>query len=116
MFDLYKQFKFLITMKRNSIFSVFILSLFYYGLSYSQLTLPVTFDNGAVTYTLIDFGNVSSSLVADPLNGSNTVVQTIKAPGAEFWGGTTIGASAFATPFPFGYILRRHCMPFIFYT
>ena len=46
-------------MKRISIFSVFILSLFYYGLSYSQLALPVTFDNGSVTYTLIDFGGVS---------------------------------------------------------
>jgi hypothetical protein len=88
-------------MKKISIFSVFILSLFYFGLSYSQLALPVTFDNGSVTYAFDDFGGVTSSLVADPLNGSNTVGQTIKAPGAQLWGGSSFGTAALASAIPF---------------
>lgn len=57
----------------------------------TPITLPVTFDNTALNYALTDFGNISSSIVADPANAANKVVKSIKPVTAELWGGTTIG-------------------------
>ncbi len=66
------------------------------------LTLPVTFEDAAVDYALIDFGGNASDIVADPTNGANTVVQTIKTPGSEVWAGTTVGGTVgFSSPIPF---------------
>jgi hypothetical protein len=66
----------------------------------TQLTLPVTFDNSNVTYTLTDFGGAVSAVAADPANAANKVARTTKANGAQTWAGTTIG-TGFATPIPF---------------
>ncbi len=66
----------------------------------TQLSLPVTFDNSNLTYTLLDFGGASSSIVVDPANASNKVARTNKTNGAQTWAGTTIG-SGFATAIPF---------------
>ena len=42
-----------------------------------------------------------SSIVTDPTDASNTVVQSIKGDMAELWAGTTVGNNGFAAPIPF---------------
>lgn len=67
----------------------------------AQLDLPVTFENEGVNYTTTDFGGTISSLVQDPTNSENTVVQVIKTNEAATWAGTTIGTNAgFASDIP----------------
>jgi uncharacterized membrane protein (Fun14 family) len=66
-----------------------------------QIDLPVTFDDINTDYTVSDFGNNTSSIVADPTNAANKVMKTIKPANAEVWSGTTIGtATGFATKIP----------------
>lgn len=67
----------------------------------AQLDLPVTFEGLTVNYTTTDFGGNLSSLVADPTNANNNVIQVIKTTAAATWAGTTIGTPAgFATNLP----------------
>ncbi|MCB0837444.1 MAG: hypothetical protein KDD99_12320, partial [Bacteroidetes bacterium] len=64
--------------------------------------LPVTFEDTAIDYNLVDFGGNASMLTADPDGSMNTVVRSVKTSGAQTWAGTTIGGSVgFATPVPF---------------
>ncbi|MEM1043730.1 MAG: T9SS type A sorting domain-containing protein [Bacteroidota bacterium] len=66
-----------------------------------QINLPVTFED-AIDYELVDFGGNASSLVADPNDASNTVVQSIRTMGAECFAGTTVAdVSGFTSPIPF---------------
>lgn len=68
----------------------------------AQIDLPITFDAPDVNYTTTDFGGAVSSLVTDPTDASNTVVQVIRTAGSEFFAGTTIGTpSGFASSVPF---------------
>lgn len=68
----------------------------------SGLNLPVTFDNPAITYTVVDFGGNQSEIVADPTDPSNRVVRSIKTAEAELWAGTTVGSAAgFTSRIPF---------------
>ncbi|MES2881331.1 MAG: hypothetical protein V4676_04225, partial [Bacteroidota bacterium] len=64
------------------------------------LSLPVTFDDAGVNYTVIDFGNNQTVAAADPLNAANKVMKTTKPNGAETWAGTTIG-TYFSARIPF---------------
>lgn len=58
-------------------------------------TLPVTFDDPAVSYSVTGFGNLAvASRVNDPTNAANQVVQLDKGPGAETWAGATISTGA----------------------
>ncbi|MGB1206713.1 MAG: T9SS type A sorting domain-containing protein [Chitinophagales bacterium] len=67
----------------------------------TPIDLPVDFESTGVNYTMTDFGGNVSSLVADPNNANNTVIQVIKTNGAATWAGTTIGTPAgFATDIP----------------
>ncbi len=66
----------------------------------SLLTLPVTFDDPAVNYTVTDFGNNQTADAVDPTNAANKVKKTTKPNGAETWAGTTIGAG-FTSKIPF---------------
>lgn len=67
----------------------------------SQIDLPVTFEGAGVNYTMTDFGGNASSLVVDPTDASNNVMQVIKTNMAQLWAGTTIGTNAgFATYIP----------------
>lgn len=66
-----------------------------------QIDHPVTFEEPDVNYTTTDFGGNISSLVIDPDDPNNTVVQVIKTDQAATWSGTTIGTPAgFATRVP----------------
>jgi hypothetical protein len=64
------------------------------------LSLPVTFDDPAVTYSTIDFGNNQTVTDNDPTNAANKVKKTTKVSGAETWAGTTL-APGFASALPF---------------
>jgi hypothetical protein len=67
----------------------------------TQMDLPVTFDDAAVNYSVIDFGNNASVMAADPANAANKVMKTTKPNGAETWAGTTMGTAAgFAKAIP----------------
>ena len=67
----------------------------------TQIDLPVNFEGTTVNYTMTDFGGNASSLVADPTNASNNVIEVVKMASAELWAGTTIGlATGFATNIP----------------
>jgi len=60
----------------------------------AQIDLPVTFEDETVNPTVIDFGGNVSSLVTDPTDANNTVIQSIKTSEAATWAGTTIGTAA----------------------
>ena len=74
------------------------------------MDLPVTFDDPTVNYSTIDFGGTMSSVVVDPTNAANMVVQTEKTAGAQTWAGTTLAIpgpggpnvdTGFLNPIPF---------------
>jgi hypothetical protein len=66
------------------------------------LSLPINFEDPQVDYALVDFGGTTSSIVDDPANPNEFVVQTIKGEDAETWAGTTVGEpTGLATPVPF---------------
>lgn len=66
-----------------------------------QIDLPVSFEGTSVNYTTTDFGGNFSTLVEDPTDNSNTVVEAIKTANAATWAGTTIGTpGGFATNIP----------------
>ncbi|TAE48060.1 MAG: T9SS C-terminal target domain-containing protein [Bacteroidetes bacterium] len=68
----------------------------------SQISLPVTFDDTTVNYTMTDFGGNASEVVVDPTNAANKVAKTTKGANAELWAGTTAGTGAgFPSNVPF---------------
>ncbi|MBK8555973.1 MAG: T9SS type A sorting domain-containing protein [Lewinellaceae bacterium] len=60
----------------------------------TQINLPVNFEGTTVNYTTTDFGGNVSTLVPDPTDPSNHVIQAIKTNMAATWAGTTIGTPA----------------------
>ncbi|MDG1907761.1 MAG: hypothetical protein P8I81_02725, partial [Pseudomonadales bacterium] len=67
-----------------------------------QIDLPLSFEGDTTAFGLTDFGGAASSLVADPLDASNTVAQTVKSSTAETFAGTVMGnGSGFANAIPF---------------
>lgn len=68
----------------------------------TQIDLPITFDDSTVNYTVSDFGGNISQLVADPMGGTNMVLESNKPIGAQLWAGTTLSTNAgLATAIPF---------------
>jgi hypothetical protein len=55
----------------------------------------LTFESGAVTYTLTGFGGAEdSTVVVDPTDGANHVAKVVKSATAETWAGTTVSTGA----------------------
>ena len=74
----------------------------------AQVSLPITFDDPNVNYTVTDFGNNQTIDAADPANAANKVKRTTKLPGAETWAGTTMSTpTGFATRIPFTALLTK---------
>ncbi|MEL6852681.1 MAG: T9SS type A sorting domain-containing protein [Bacteroidota bacterium] len=70
--------------------------------SLTQIDLPITFEDASIDYSLTDFGNNVSTIVNDPVGGTNNVVKTTKPVSAEVWSGTTMSTpNGLATPIPF---------------
>jgi hypothetical protein len=66
-----------------------------------QIDFPVDFESSIINYTTTDFGGNISTLITDPEDESNSVIQVIKTDEAATWAGTTIGTSAgFASQIP----------------
>lgn len=67
----------------------------------AQIDLPVTFQSNNINYAMTDFGGNVSTLIADPTNSNNKIMQVVKTAAAELWAGTTISTSAgFASNIP----------------
>lgn len=67
----------------------------------TQMDLPVDFEGNTVNYATVDFGGTNSSLIIDPTDATNSVIEVIKTATAATWAGTTIGTAAgFATNIP----------------
>ena len=67
-----------------------------------QIDHPVDFEGITTNYAVTDFGGNTSTLIVDPTDSGNMVIQTVKTTGAATWAGTTIGTSTgFATNLPF---------------
>ena len=89
--------------------NLLLLFLFFVGmtnvaLAQAPASLPLNFDDDAAitNYDLIPFGTgVSSGLVADPTDPSNTVLTVTKPTTAECWGGNTIAETGLASSIPF---------------
>jgi galactitol-specific phosphotransferase system IIB component len=74
----------------------------------SQIDFPVDFESSTVNYTMTDFGGNTASLMVDPTNAGNMVMQVIKSDQAAAWAGTTIGTpSGFATNLPLTLIASK---------
>jgi hypothetical protein len=70
----------------------------------NQIDLPITFEDPSADYGLTDFGGNASSIVTDPTNPSNTVVQSIRTAGSEVFAGTTVGQPlGLENPIPFDF-------------
>ena len=68
----------------------------------NQISLPVTFDDPNIDYSVIDFGGTVSVDAVDPNNAGNNVKKTTKPSGAETWAGTTMGNNlGFTARIPF---------------
>jgi hypothetical protein len=78
----------------GSINSTFLFDDVEQSFSGTQINIPVTFEGSSINYTMTDFGGNVSSLVTDPTNANNKVMQVIKTNTAATWAGTTIGTPA----------------------
>ena len=68
----------------------------------NQIDMPVTFEDPLADYTMTDFGGNASTLITDPTDPANTVMEVIKTNSAQTWAGTSIGTpSGFATDIAF---------------
>ena len=71
----------------------------------NQMDLPCTFEDETIDYGVIGFeGAENSTIVVDPTDANNTVVQVVKSATAQTYAGTTVTASeelGFATAIPF---------------
>lgn len=66
-----------------------------------QIDFPLDFEGSSINYTTTDFGGNVSSLVMDPEDVNNHIIQVIKTDEAAAWAGTTIGTMAgFASNLP----------------
>ncbi|OZC01788.1 T9SS type A sorting domain-containing protein [Rubricoccus marinus] len=67
------------------------------------VSLPIRFESGdADYYELQDFGGNASTLVPDPEDASNTVVQSVRTATAACFAGTTVAdRTGFTAPIPF---------------
>jgi len=68
----------------------------------APIYLPVTFENPNLDYRLVDFGGNWSSVIDDPNDPDNRVVETFRDAGAQTWAGTTLGEpTGLGEPVPF---------------
>lgn len=66
-----------------------------------KVRLPISFDNTAVNYDLVAFGNATGEIVADPTNAANKVGKMTKPDGAETWAGVVVGNGGLEVPIQF---------------
>jgi len=67
----------------------------------SQIDLPITWEDTTVNYASAAFGGASDTIVADPTNATNTVMEITKDGSAQSWAGVTVSFGGLANPVPF---------------
>lgn len=67
-----------------------------------QLSLPITFDDPTITYYSSSFGGAADTLVVDPTDPTNMVLEITKDASAQTWAGSIVGDSGLAAPIGFG--------------
>jgi hypothetical protein len=67
----------------------------------SQVDLPITWEDSTVNYASAAFGGASDTILADPTNAANTVMQITKEGNAQTWAGVTVSFGGLANPVPF---------------
>jgi hypothetical protein len=74
------------------------------GMEVQQIDLPITFEDGTLDYGLTDFAGNTSSIVIDPEDAGNTVVQVVRGAGSAPFAGTTVGQPlGLENPIPFDF-------------
>lgn len=87
-------------MKNFTLLFTFLFSLTAFG--QTQIDLPIDWEGSTTNYTVQDFGGNASQLVADPMNASNTVLESVKGNTAQLWAGTSLcDVTGLATAIPF---------------
>lgn len=71
------------------------------AIAQNQIDLPINWEGTTTNYAVTDFGGTVSSVVVDPTDPNNMVLQTEKTQGSQTWAGTTLGVQALATAIPF---------------
>lgn len=71
------------------------------GPALTQVDLPITWEDPNVNYASAAFGGASDTIVADPTNASNTVMEITKDGSAQTWAGVTVSFGGLANPVPF---------------
>ncbi|MFK7806915.1 MAG: T9SS type A sorting domain-containing protein [Saprospiraceae bacterium] len=70
-------------------------------LGVAQVNFPITFDDAGVDYMVEGFGGNVGSIVVDPTDPTNMVLQAVKPNDAMDWAGVTIGTMGLTSPVPF---------------
>lgn len=71
------------------------------GSTGGQLNLPITFDDPAISYPTSSFGGAADTLVVDPTDPTNMVLEITKDVTAQTWAGSIVGDSGLAAPVAF---------------
>ena len=76
---------------KHSLLSVMVVCLAHLSYGQVQMNMPVNFQDPTVEYAVLGFeGAENSTIVTDPTDATNTVVQVIKSATAAAWAGTTL--------------------------
>jgi hypothetical protein len=67
----------------------------------SQIDLPITWEDPTVNYASAAFGGASDTIVVDPTNAANTVMEITKEGNAQTWAGVTVSFGGLLNPVPF---------------
>jgi hypothetical protein len=71
------------------------------GTMLSQVDLPITWEDPTVNYASAAFGGASDTILVDPTNAANTVMEITKEGNAQTWAGVTVSFGGLLNPVPF---------------
>ena len=71
------------------------------GAASGPLSLPITFDDPNIAYPTSSFGGAADTLVVDPTDPTNMVLEITKDAAAQTWAGSIVGDSGLAAPVAF---------------
>jgi|GEM_PF-1301291 len=90
--------------KNTLLYFFFVLSIFFGNQAFgqAQIDLPINWDDSStVNYNISDFGGANSFIVTDPINISNSVLQTTRDSTGLPYQGTILGSFGLLNPIPF---------------
>lgn len=72
-----------------------------FGSVLEKIDLPVDFEDAGVNYALTPFEGISSQIVEDPTDATNTALELMRSDSAATFAGVQVGTTGFANAFPF---------------